>query len=76
MPAIACSRGGLIHGRKRRDERDLVVVGDQGELVGRGQPPCQERGALSGDLELGPGHRAEPIDHERQVERRPGPAPK
>lgn len=52
---LHCRRHPVDRG-ERCDERDLVVVGDLGELVGRHQAPGQERGALAGDLDPGPGH--------------------
>ena len=55
----------------RGEELDLVVVGDQGELVGWGEPPDQERRALLGGLELRPGHGPGAVDDQGEVKRRP-----
>ena len=62
---------GVAHRDERGEELDLVVVGDQGELVGRGEPPDQERRALLGGLELRPGHGPGAVDDQGEVERRP-----
>ena len=64
----------LVDGREGSEQVHVLVVGDQGELVGRREPPDQERGALAGDLELGSGHRARPVDDEREMQRRAGTA--
>ena len=64
----------LVDGREGSEQVHVLVVGDECELVGRGEPPDQESGALAGDLELGSGHRTRPVDDEREVQRQAGTA--
>jgi hypothetical protein len=53
---------------ERQLEADLVVVGHDGEQVGRREAPREVgRGRLRG-LELVALHRARPVDHEREVQ--------
>ena len=62
---------GVARGHERRHEIDLVVERDQRELVGGLEPAQQERRALLGGLELGPGHGPGPVDDQGQVQGRP-----
>ena len=62
---------GVVDRRERRDQVDVLVVGDERELVGRLEAADQERRGLLGDLELRPGHGPGAVDDEGQVQRRP-----